>query len=229
MEKQKLEAVGENFTINGILDLRRKTRLAIDSIAKAIEPGMAEEDGLAVAKKVMRQMGLPRGWHIPWVRFGRNTVREYGNPSEPGVILQENDIFFIDIGPIEGKLEGDGGATFVVGNDPEMRRASEDVYKLWQQVTKTWEIEGWTGRRLYEYAAMRALDMGWELNLKRMSGHRIGDFPHPHRYDGLLSEVDICPSPYVWILEMHIRHRERCFGAFYEDLMLPKAISMTPM
>ena len=64
--------------------------------------------------------------------------------------------------------------------------------------------------------------MGWELNLKRMSGHRIGDFPHKHRIPGMmLSTVDIVPSALLWILEIHIRHKSRPFGAFYEDLMLP--------
>ncbi len=56
-----------------------------------------------------------------------------------------------------------------------------------------------------------------------MAGHRIGDFPHPRRYEGLLGEVDAAPSPFVWMLEMHIRHPERAFGAFREDLMLPAA------
>ena len=34
-------------------------------------------------------------------------------PSEPGTILQENDIFFVDIGPVWQKWEGDAGNTHV--------------------------------------------------------------------------------------------------------------------
>lgn len=222
MEKSELEAVGANFTAEGMMEVRRRTRLAIDAIGKGIRPGMTEEEGVSLAKRTMREMEIPRGWHETVVRFGPNTLREFGNPSEPGVVLAENDIFFVDIGPMYGKFEGDGGATFVVGNDPAMHRARTDVLKLWQRVYEIWHQESWTGRRLYEFATAEAESMGWDLNLKRMSGHRIGDFPHPHRYKGLLSDVDICPKPYVWILEMHIRHRERRFGAFFEDLMLPK-------
>jgi methionyl aminopeptidase len=157
------------------------------------------------------------------VRFGRNTVREYGNPSEEGVVLAANDIFFIDIGPALNNLEGDGGATFVVGDDEEMKRAQHDVLLLWNRVHEARQRAGWTGRALYDFAQAQAAAMGWELNLKRMSGHRIGDFPHKHRYEGLLSDVDIVPSPFVWVLEMHIRHPYRAFGAFYEDLMLRDA------
>lgn len=221
MNAASLEAIGPNFTVEGMLEVRRRTRLAIEAIAERIVPGMTEEEGVATARRTLNELGLPRGWHKTYVRFGRNTVREYGNPSEAGVILGEEDIFFIDIGPSLGNLEGDGGATFVFGADEEMHRAREDVLTLWHRVHDTWRERGWTGRRLYDFAAAEAAAAGWELNLKRMSGHRIGDFPHPHRYEGLLSEVDIRPSPYVWILEMHIRHPRRSFGAFYEDLMMP--------
>ena len=215
-----LEAVGSNFTVDRMLAVRDRTRVAISAIAAHIHPGMTEEEGVAVAKATLKAMGLLRGWHAICVRFGRNTVREYGSPSEPGVVLSDNDIFFIDIGPMLNNAEGDAGETFVVGTDEGMHAARRDVSVLWQRVHKAWQDNSFTGRELYRFAEAEAGAMGWELNLKRMSGHRIGDFPHKHRYDGLLSEVDIHPSAYVWILEMHIRHPTRTYGAFYEDLML---------
>lgn len=221
MESASLETVGEHFSIEGMLEVRRQTRRAISAIAEQIIPGMTEEEGVAIARRTLKRLGLLRGWHKTYVRFGKNTVREYGNPSDPGVILEKDDIFFIDIGPLLNNFEGDGGATFVVGTDPEMKRAQRDVLELWCRVHVAFQRNGWTGRMLYQFATAEAASMGWELNLKRMSGHRVGDFPHKNRYEGLLSEVDIIPSPYVWILEMHIRHPERPFGAFYEDLMLP--------
>ena len=45
--------------------------------------------------------------------------------SEPGVVLGDNDIFFVDIGPIYGDTEGDAGDTFVVGDDPDHLRAKK--------------------------------------------------------------------------------------------------------
>ncbi|AOH85641.1 hypothetical protein AWL63_18545 [Sphingomonas panacis] len=221
MDAESLESVGGKFTIEGMLEVRRQTRLAIETIAQRIAPGMSEKFGVATAKATLRELGLPRGWHKTYVRFGRNTIREYGNASEEGVVLSDNDIFFIDIGPLLNNLEGDGGETFVIGSDEDMHRARRDVLTLWHRVHDVWREEGRTGRQLYEFATAEAAAMGWELNLKRMSGHRVGDFPHRHRYEGLLIEVDINPSPFVWILEMHIRHPNRPFGAFYEDLMIP--------
>lgn len=223
MRDAALESVGGKFTAPAMLEVRRRTRQAIGVIAGRIMPGMAEEDGIAIARTALRELGLLRGWHAICVRFGRNTLLEYGVRSEPGVILAKDDIFFIDIGPLLDGLEGDGGATFVVGNDRGMRKAKRDVLALWHATHDAWHEHGLTGRELYRFAEDRAAALGWELNLKRMSGHRIGDFPHPHRYDGLLSDVDAVPSPYLWILEMHIRHPRRAFGTFHEDLMLPAA------
>ena len=220
-DPSSLEAVGSNFTVDGMLEVRDRTRAAIRAIAALIRPGMTEEDGVAIARSTLKDMGLLRGWHGIVVRFGRNTVREYGSPSDKGVVLLDNDIFFVDIGPMLDNVEGDCGETFVVGTDEEMHRARRDVVSLWHRVHAIWQSDGLTGRELYRFAEAQAASMGWDLNLKRMSGHRIGDYPHRHRYDGLLSETDISPSPYVWILEMHIRHPGRDFGAFYEDLMLP--------
>jgi len=216
-----IEKVGVAFEVEGMLALRRATRSAIDHIARAIRPGMTEEEAVSLAKRSLRELGLPRVWHQTFVRLGENTVLEYGRASRPGVVLAENDIFFVDIGPVAGRLEGDGGATFVVGDDVEMARGARDVVDLWHRTHDVWRNDGLTGRELYRFAACEARRLGWELNLKRMSGHRIGDFPHPLRYEGLLSDADLCPSPLLWVLEMHIRHPLRAFGAFYEDLLLP--------
>ncbi len=57
--------------------------------------------------------------------------------SEPGVVLSENDIFFVDIGPIYGDTEGDAGDTFVFGDDPDHLRAKKEVRQIWDQVRDT--------------------------------------------------------------------------------------------
>jgi hypothetical protein len=45
-------------------------------------------------------MGMRKGWHRVIVRFGPNTTRDFMADSEPGVVLGERDIFFLDIGPL---------------------------------------------------------------------------------------------------------------------------------
>jgi hypothetical protein len=72
---------------------------------------------------------------------------------------------------------------------------------------------------LYDFAAAEARAMGWELNLD-MSGHRLADFPHAVLHKGALAEAPFAPSPGLWVLEIQIRHPDRPFSAFYEDLLL---------
>ncbi|HVW68562.1 MAG TPA: M24 family metallopeptidase [Steroidobacteraceae bacterium] len=218
-EQARFEGVGENFDLRMMMLTRQKTQEAIQRIAAAIKPGMAEEAAHEWARTVLREAGLLRGWHGIQLRFGPNTLKPFGAPSEPGVVLQDNDIFFIDIGPVWDKWEGDGGATFVVGNDPDMLRIARDVQEVFARVRRKWLTERVSGRALYQYAGEEARSLGWELNLK-MAGHRLADFPHAAIHKGSLADAAFAPSSSLWVLEIQIRHPERPFSAFYEDLLL---------
>lgn len=217
--REPAEAVGRNYDREMMLEARRRTRLAIRAIAAAIEPGLAEETAREHARQVLRDADMARGWHGIHVRFGRNTLKRFGEPSEPGVVLQENDIYFIDIGPVWRKWEGDGGETFAVGHDAEMHRAANDVRAVFDRVREKWLAERTSGRDLYEFADAQARSLGWVLNLE-MSGHRLADFPHAALHRGTLAEAAFTPSPDLWVLEIQIRHPQRPFSAFYEDLLL---------
>jgi len=219
-EKQvSLEAVGPAFVKETMLAMRDKTRAAIHAIASACKPGMVEEDAVQMARDLLAEGDMIRGWHDVYVRFGSNTLKTFGAESDPGIVLKENDIFFIDIGPVWGETEGDGGDTFVVGSDTGMEQCAVDAKKLFHVVRKKWESTGMSGKALYDFAIEEAQSMGWELNMD-LSGHRISDFPHEAVYAGPMAEVDFKPSPLVWVLEIHIRHPEGLYGAFFEDMLL---------
>ena len=220
LDKQaKLEAVGPAFVKEKMLEMRGKTRKAIHAIAAACKPGMVEEDAVQMAKDILAADDMVRGWHDVYVRFGSNTLKTFGAASEPGVVLKENDLFFIDIGPVWGEFEGDGGDTFIVGEAPEMAKCAEDAKKLFHIVRRKWESTGMSGRELYDFAIEEAKAMGWELNMD-LSGHRLADFPHEAIYPGPMAEVDFKPSALLWVLEIHIRHPTDGYGAFFEDMLL---------
>lgn len=221
MQRQQ-EAVGENHDAAMLLEARTRTWRAIRDTAAGIAPGMAEEDATALLRKVLDRAGLRRGWHGPYIRFGENTLKNYGEPSEPGTVLRDDDIFFIDIGPVWEKWEGDGGDTFVVGQDPVMHAAARDVRALFDKVHAKWRDEALTGTALYAYAAAEAEAMGWVLNLD-MAGHRLSDFPHKAIHKGPLAETPYAPTTGLWVLEIQIRHPTRPISAFYEDLLLEDA------
>jgi Xaa-Pro aminopeptidase len=216
---EKLEAIGEKFAVKPFLDMRQRTRRAILDIAARVEVGMVEEDARAMAKEVLSSGGMQKGWHHIIVRFGPNTTKDFMEPSDKGIVLGRDDIFFVDIGPVFGDLEGDGGDTFVFGSDADHHRAKSDVKLIWNEVRDRWFRDGLTGRDLYDYAEKTAAEKGWKLN-RDLSGHRLSEFPHSVHYDGAMAAVDFRPSPLLWVLEIAIIHPERRFGAFYEDLLL---------
>ena len=214
-----LEKTGAAFTTEKMLAVRGVTRAAIHEIASRCKPGMVEEDAVEMAKDILASHGMVQGWHDVYVRFGINTTKTFGAPSEPGVVLGADDLFLIDIGPVFEKWEGDGGDTFVTGSNPSYAKCAADARTLFHLVRKKWEMEKATGIVLYDFATAEAAKMGWELNLD-LSGHRISDFPHAAVYEGPMNTVDFTPSPLLWVLEIHIRSPDMKFGAFYEDMLL---------
>jgi Xaa-Pro aminopeptidase len=212
------EGVGATFDTRALLEARQRSRLAVEQIAAACRPGMSEADAVAEAARVFAELGFERVWHPTHIRFGRNTLKLYKEPSEPGVVLGEQDLLFIDIGPVWAGHEGDYGDTFVIGDAPEHRAIAEAARTLFHSVAGHWR-SGASGRELYALAEAEARALGYELNLGA-PGHRLGDFPHAVHKAGKLAAAEFHPAPGLWVLEIQIRHPQQPIGAFYEDLLL---------
>lgn len=219
LTQEKIEMAGEGFSPEAMKFAREKTWECIEHIRSQIQVGMREDEGLAIANAAIKELGAEKRWHRSWVRFGVNTLKPYGVPSEPDVVLQENDLFFVDLGPVWKGVEGDAGQTFVVGDDPEMKKCVRDGRALWDEVRAKWETEALGGDALYRFAESRAKEMGWVFNLVEANGHRLSDFPHAIHYRGGISDIDFTPAPYRWVLEIQLKHPTRPFGSFYEDLL----------
>jgi len=216
------ERVGPAFSVAGMLRARVETRKAIAAIAARIRPGMVEEDAVEMAKDVIRSQGHALSWHPTRVRFGANTMKPMKVASVPGVVLGDNDLFFIDIAPRVDEWEGDGGATFVVGTAPEYARCAQDAETLFHEMRALWQGSGASGRDLYDAAARRASAMGWVLD-PALPGHRVSDFPHAAIHTGTLADYPDRPGSVRWILEIHLLDPQGRFGAFFEDMLLDDA------
>jgi methionyl aminopeptidase len=214
-----IEGVGPSYSIEKMLDMRLRTREAVNAIAAKVEVGMTEYEARAMARDTLSELGLRRGWHPIIVRLGSNTARQFGDREGGDVVLGNNDIFFVDIGPIYEDTEGDAGDTFVRGEIPEHDRAVRDVREIWDEVRNAWMEQNLTGQALYALAQQYSADRGWQLNLD-LSGHRLSDFPHSAHFDGAMADVAIVPAPDLWVLEIAIVHPDGSFGAFYEDMLL---------
>ena len=147
-----IEGTGSGFDLDGFMAVRARTRRAVHLIADQLTPGLSEEQAKEIARTTLSALEMRRGWHHIIVRCGSNTTKDFMERSEPGVVLGENDIFFVDIGPVYGDFEGDAGDTFVFGDDPRHLKAQRDVREIWEIVRAKWLAERVTGVELYEFA-----------------------------------------------------------------------------
>jgi Xaa-Pro aminopeptidase len=213
------EAHGDAFSLETMQYARERSWEAVRAIAAQVRPGVTEAEANARAMATLKELGMDRIWHPAIVRLGESTLRTFREPLTPERVLGDNDIFFVDIGPVWRGHEGDAGDSFVVGNDAEMQACAEAARTLWHEVSQCWREEGLSGTALYAWAAERATAMGWRLN-QDIKGHRVCDFPHAIYRAGDLGDFGLCPSTGLWILEIQIAHPTRPFGAFYEDLLI---------
>lgn len=218
MSSETKEAVGAQFSMDAMEHARVKTWQAVERIAAAMQPGMLESEANARGKAILAEMGMDRIWHPVLIRFGENTLRIFKERSIGDPVLGADDIFFVDIGVVWDKHEGDSGATFVTGSDPEMQACAQAAKTIYDEVAAHWRASDCSGIALYDYAAERAQAHGWRLNLD-IKGHRVSDFPHAIYRAGDLGAFAGEPAPGLWILEIQIAHPTRPFGAFYEDLL----------
>jgi Xaa-Pro aminopeptidase len=219
MNRELAERVGERHERAIMLEARRRTLAAVADIARQVAPGMTEEEGLALARLTLRAHGFDRDWAEPCLRFGANTLKSYAEPSDPGVVLGHDDVWFVDVGPLWRNHECDYAETFAVGDDPERHRLVRDVRAIFERTQRHWREARATGMELYRYAAAEAASRGWQLDLE-MAGHRVGEHPHAVFHDDLLLQADFTPSGGLWMLEIQIRSPDRPYGAFFEDLLL---------
>src|ERR1700754_1801299 len=169
------ENVGTTYSQERMLDARGRSWQALRDIAARIVPGMNEPEAVELAKERLDAAGMQRIWHPSIIRFGANTLKTFRAASAPGTVLRNDDIYFIDLGPVFDGHEGDVGDTFVVGDDPAMLACATAARDLFKLTEARWR-EGRTGVDLYACAEAQAAAMGWRLN-HETKGHRVGDFP----------------------------------------------------
>lgn len=215
----EMEKVGEAFDEKQIVSAKQRTWKAIEAIREQLRPGTLESDAFALTNELLKAHGAEKFWHRSQVRFGANTLKPFGVKPDADTRLAENDIYFLDVGPVFEGHEADCGATFTVGNDPEQVRCARDAEEIWHKVRDRWFETGESGPDLYRFAVAESERRGWVMTLKSADGHRLGDFPHALHYKGKLATFGHKPSPNRWVLEIQIRHPQREFGAFYEDLL----------
>ncbi len=234
-DESTFENVSEKFSSELLISAQKKTWALVRELASKLAAGWTEEQAQKEMDVMFAREGAEKKWHPSKIRFGANSTKSFRELSEPGVVLKENDIFFIDIGPVFFGHEADCGQTFVLKDNQlfsvkseadavwaeqsefyKLKLASEKLFSI---VANKWKNEKFSGAELYKFAAIEAEKMGYQLNLQGASGHRIGDFPHAVFHKGALNQFKQKPQEQRWILEIQLRHPQLAVGAFFEDVL----------
>jgi Xaa-Pro aminopeptidase len=174
--------------------------------------------------------GVTRHWHRRIVRAGPNTLQPF-QERPPDRVIADDDILFLDLGPIFEEWEADFGRTFVLGDDPHKIALRDALPRVWQagrdHFASNPEI---TGAELFDYVVGVARAGGFEWG-SHIAGHLIGEFPHK-KIAGRGVQWYVMPGSNKpmrrtdprgrlchWILEIHLIDRPRGFGGFYEQLL----------
>lgn len=174
-------------------------------------------------------LGIKKYWHKRIVRAGKNTLCPYAE-NPPEVTVQDDDIVFLDFGPILEAWEADYGRTYVIGNDPKKIKLAADADRLWHVANDYYkEHPEITGADLYTYCQQIAVDAGWEFG-GPIAGHLIGQFPHEklegeekinyiHPENNIpMNQVGKSGHPRQWIIEIHLVDPSLGVGSFFEQL-----------
>jgi Xaa-Pro aminopeptidase len=195
-----------------------------------IAPGRTEraveQDIVALAQS---DFGVETHWHKRIVRAGANTLAIFSD-NPPVLTIAEDDIVFVDLGPVFGAWEADVGRSYALGGDPEKRRLCADLPRLFDKLQAEFRARpDITGADLYAFACDAAAQAGWRF-VGAIAGHIVGPFPHA-RVPGEkelqriapgnprpLSDPDSLGHARHWIIEIHIAAPDGRFAGFYERL-----------
>lgn len=183
-----------------------------------IQPGMRESEVASLIRSLFEDYKIDRLWHPPYVRFGKHTLLQFHQGAQEDLILQQEDIAFIDIGIVKDGVEGDAGHTLTFGDNPDHSAIQKAAEEIFQEGREYWQQHNPTGIELYGHIIKLTEAKGYHFNLEP-AGHLIGAYPHRGWRKGINTFPETI-SPGHWILEIQICHPTLPFGSFYESLLV---------
>ena len=170
-------------------------------------------------------------WHKRIVRGGKNTLLPYKHNPE-NLIIQDDDIVFLDFGPVFEEWEADFGRTYVIGSNEKKLKLKADVEDAWHEGKAFYQArkETITASELFHFTKTMAQQYGWTFG-NHHCGHLIGNFPHEiiqgeelanyiHAENTLkMSDKDRNGNDRFWIYEVHFIDEQEEIGGFFEQLL----------
>ena len=216
-----------------LLGAQRKAEALFAEVVSTglIAPGKLESElTVEIHALAQRRFGVSRHWHKRIARTGPNSVLGYHDEPQDRRIA-DDDIVYLDFGPVFESWEADFGRTYALGSDPAKHRLVKDIEAAFHDGKAHFQHhQNLTCGELYDYVAGLAVASGWEFG-NISAGHLVGHFPHEsapgqlkpfsirHGNPLRLREPDASGAPRHWILEIHFIDRERQIGGFFEELL----------
>ncbi|MFL0274823.1 M24 family metallopeptidase [Mycobacterium sp. SMC-19] len=223
----------ESIRVERLRDAQAKAGALFDEIERRgmVRPGVGERQLSDEIRDLAADMfGVTRHWHRRVVRAGENSLLPF-HADPPDRVMADDDIAYLDLGPIFEEWEADFGRTFVLGDDPDKLALRDALPGVWRAGRAFFEAHAdITGTQLFEHVVGLAQDAGFEFGAP-IAGHLLGEFPHKKisgddaRFyvapgsDEPMRRTDPTGRVCHWILEVHLVNRARGFGGFYEQLL----------
>lgn len=223
-----------NSTLQNLIEAEEKAQILFNAIEerKLIVAGKSEKDlNLEIFELAFELFGIRKFWHKRIVRSGKNTLLPY-KENPPNLTLQEDDILFLDFGPVFDDWEADLGKTYVIGTNERKMKLKSDVEAAWHEGKEFYQEhkETITGAEFYEFTCQLAKKYGWSYG-NYHCGHLVGNFPHEQivgedeinyicsNNNEKMSNKDTSGNPRFWIYEIHFIDSENEIGGFFEQLV----------
>ncbi|MCG6154108.1 M24 family metallopeptidase [Leptospira bandrabouensis] len=222
-----------NIKLERLKEAQKKAKDLFYIIEKEniIRPNISEKQlSSEIYELAKDRLEIKKYWHKKIVRTGSNTIFPYDeNPDT--LIIKDDDILWIDFGPIFENYEADFGRTYVLGNNLEKLKLKLTVENAWNEAKEFYlSKSSITGKELFNFLEDYALNNGYLFG-NNIAGHLIDEFSHykihkssPENYICDENLTDLKASfdnlPRFWILEVHFIDKNKKFGSFFEQLLL---------
>lgn len=185
----------EELRVERLLDAERKAAQLFDEIERraAIRSGVGEKELSDEIHDLAGEMfGVTRHWHRRIVRAGENTLQPF-HERPPDRLIVDDDIVFLDLGPIFEEWEADFGRTFLLGDDPHKRAVRDALPRVWQAGRDYFAGNpDVTGAELFDFVVGAAHAEGFEW-ASRIAGHLVGS-SRTRRSPAPASSGTSCPA-----------------------------------
>lgn len=217
-----------------------------DTIAAEIKPGWTEKKTAKLIRLWLSDHGIQDYFHLPLVFFGERTryngMRKFSDHRATGKVLQENDVYILDFGPVIGGVACDVSVTKKIGNVEDFEKVYAALMKVRENLPAMIIDEGFNAGAVWNKVQIDIRRQGFEpLNQTSkysFFGHRLNGtsgFPLARKLAGdgkqiftefmarglsgqLWTQLHQGSLLGIWAVEPHIG--TKTYGVKFEEMLL---------